>query len=205
MLWRNRCPHNKFGRHAFDKETHRCKCGKWDRGYAPKKEPVKPRAECQICEGTFACHNGCLGHHGYKRPGWGFIVGDCMGVDHKPFPATDALVKYRESLKNYIEGRKNAIKHLEEAETLGYTYNLGPSWEKNVKTHTINLTKDFKGGFYPDPLPGNGNRMYLPSFEEHKKYEIEKVEMDLKHAKHDLKRVEARIEKGLALTAEVPA
>lgn len=50
------------------------------------------RDECQICCGTQAIDaRGDLMHHGYARPGVGFIIGDCYGVGHKPFPAYDAL------------------------------------------------------------------------------------------------------------------
>lgn len=196
MNWRNRCPKNKYGRHTFKTDTHQCECGRWERGYAPKKEPVKPRDECQICEGTFACHNGVLGHHGYKRPGWGFIVGDCTGVDHKPFPATDALVKYRESLDRYIEGRKNAMKRIKKAETLDYEYKDGPSWDKSTKTITVPIAKGFKGGF----IEGHKHR-FFPTFEELKGYEIKSVERELDHAANEAKRIDARIEKALALTA----
>jgi hypothetical protein len=52
-------------------------------------------AECQICE-----HRQCLDrrgkmvHHGYLRPGYGQIEGDCPGVGYKPYPETDALAWY---------------------------------------------------------------------------------------------------------------
>jgi hypothetical protein len=57
--------------------------------------------ECQICE-----HRQCLTatgtmvHHGYFRPGYGHIEGDCFGVGRLPFPATDALVEYLEVVRS---------------------------------------------------------------------------------------------------------
>lgn len=42
------------------------------------------RGTCQRCAGSVAVVNGVLAHHGYTRPGWGSIVGDCIGVNRKP-------------------------------------------------------------------------------------------------------------------------
>ncbi len=52
------------------------------------------RSECQLCEGSFCTKNGLMVKHGYKRPGDGYLVGECGGSHHAPFPATDALVPY---------------------------------------------------------------------------------------------------------------
>lgn len=49
------------------------------------------RGECQVCERMMAEKGGLLSHHGYKRPGWGWLVGGCPGSLRAPFPATDAL------------------------------------------------------------------------------------------------------------------
>ncbi len=102
--------------HNFDRETHRCKrCGRWEAGFAPKRQSTKPRAECQICEHEMALDAaGNLGHHGYKRPGVGFIVGDCPGVGHKPYPATDALESYRAALMGMLAATIERINDLRE-------------------------------------------------------------------------------------------
>ncbi len=52
------------------------------------------KSECQLCEGHFCTKNGLMVKHGYKRPGDGYLVGECGGSHHAPFPATDALVPY---------------------------------------------------------------------------------------------------------------
>src|SRR5262245_9719803 len=113
------CPITGRLAHRFDPVTHRCVCGRWDRGYAPKKELVRPRAECQICERLQALDsNGLLGHHGYKRPGWGFIQGGCGGVGHPPYPATDALLLWAKALGRHILGCGFALKDLPTRTTL---------------------------------------------------------------------------------------
>lgn len=98
------CPVTGRIMHRFDPQTHRCACGRWERGFKPKRDPVLPRAECQICECDRACDTaGNLLHHGYQRPGWGVIEGDCFGVGYHPYPATDALEAYLKALDARLE------------------------------------------------------------------------------------------------------
>jgi len=62
-------------------------------------EDTTPRDECQICEGDFAMKErarntkarGHLVHHGFKRPGDGYLYGQCPGAHHLPFPAYDVI------------------------------------------------------------------------------------------------------------------
>lgn len=132
---RTGCPATGRMSHRFDRTTHRCRCGRWQAGYAPKKECVKPRAECQICEGRYATDkDGTLGHHGYKRPGWGFISGDCSGEGHKPYPATDALVKYLEQLEAFLATCRLKIEMLPQVGQYEYKTKVfrGPERGKEV-------------------------------------------------------------------------
>lgn len=57
--------------------------------------------ECQICEHR-QCKDsrGKLVHHGYLRPGYGQIEGDCPGVGYLPYPETDALAWYLRVVTN---------------------------------------------------------------------------------------------------------
>lgn len=55
---------------------------------------------CQICEAEQKLHNGCLVHHGYKRPGDGSIYGDCPGVGQEPYEVSAKFAAfYAESLR----------------------------------------------------------------------------------------------------------
>lgn len=70
------------------------------------------KSECQICESHFCTKNGVLVKHGYKRPGDGYLHGECSGVGHAPFPATDALVPYRAmiaTMHSNAFARQNAL------------------------------------------------------------------------------------------------
>jgi hypothetical protein len=46
---------------------------------------TKTSGTCQACFGSFALKGEKMVHHGYKRPGVGYIVGDCWGVGHLPY------------------------------------------------------------------------------------------------------------------------
>jgi hypothetical protein len=53
---------------------------------------------CQICEGDQKLHAGLrMVHHGYRRPGDGFIHGDCPGVDEEPYEVSCALIATHKS------------------------------------------------------------------------------------------------------------
>lgn len=58
---------------------------------------------CPVCEGHFKCQEErgryYLVHHGYKRPGDGFIIGDCFGVGREPHEVSPELARdYRDAL-----------------------------------------------------------------------------------------------------------
>ncbi len=52
---------------------------------------------CQICEREIAVEEGSIVHHGYRRPGVGYIIGDCFGVGYEPYEVgTTACAAWRE-------------------------------------------------------------------------------------------------------------
>lgn len=153
------CPATGRMVHVFDKVTHRCRCGRWQNGYKPKKEPVKPRAECQICERKQALDNhGSLGHHGYKRPGWGCIEGDCMGVGHGPYPATDALELYLAAVRGHIKRCEDNLTELPNLESIEYSTDTFVGHKRVQRTYTVK-----RGGesFYDPEV-----RTVVPSFDD---------------------------------------
>ena len=174
--------------HNFDKTTHRCKCGRWQAGFKPKTEPVKPRAECQICERKQATDkDGTLGHHGYKRPGWGFIQGDCMGESYKPYPATDALERYLVMLKNYIISNQESLANLPNVKGLPYTFTVG-SFKNSQKVDVTVLR-----GAEPYYQWNGAGGINIPAFEYLETIARHQLESNIDFAKKDQARVEQRI------------
>jgi hypothetical protein len=186
-MWQS-CPATGRLAHKFDPITHRCPCGRWERGFAPKKEYAKPRDECQICARKQAIDkDGTLGHHGYKRPGWGFIDGDCMGEGYKPYPATDALEKYKVAIQNYLNANQAALEMLPDKQELVYRYTTG--YRKERQEHTIPVARGDEMKY----LNENGVHVSVPSFEELEKREQRRLQSEISNATKELERVIARI------------
>lgn len=182
------CPATGKNYHVFDKTTHKCKCGRWERGFKPKVEFVLARDECQICEREQAINaNGSLVHHGYRRPGWGFIVGDCMGTDHQPYPCTDALEKYLIAVDAHIDRITKRLAKLPTLTTYEYKYIDRTSGKKEEKTRTINKGEEYR---YDAT-----ERRTWPAFETLIENEKRAQETELKMATRERERVVARIHK----------
>jgi hypothetical protein len=182
------CPATGRLAHAFDKTTHRCRCGRWERGFKPKTEPVRDRAECQICERVQALDSaGRMGHHGYRRPGWGFIEGDCPGVGHAPYPATDALEAYRDVVTAHLAAVRKCLRALKTARTL--TVKVG---YRRAEQEVIVLRG--AAPYYDDTL-----KAWVPGFEDVAASRKYKLEGDVKNWVREVERVTARIEKARTL------
>lgn len=135
MRWRN-CPFTGRLAHDFDRATHRCGCGRWERGFAPAKAPVRDRDECQVCERVQALRadGKRLGLHGYRRPGHGWIEGRCPGVDRRPFPETDALV---DLLPAVVAFRKTAEREKARLEARPATLTVKRGYGQTARTEEI--------------------------------------------------------------------
>ena len=59
---------------------------------------------CPVCERDIKVRNGRLVHHGYERPGIGYIVGDCFGVGYPPHEMNvECCAAYLESVNTTID------------------------------------------------------------------------------------------------------
>ena len=175
--------------HKFDRVTHRCVCGRWERGFKPKVERVKPVAECQVCEGQQARNaDGTMVHHGYQRPGHGFIVGDCCGVNHQPFPATDALEKWLKVINHRLRFLRARLRDLPKLNEIEYAYQERTGFASKPTTKFVMLRK------------GDPTRLYagrwLPKFDDEIQFQIRKVQQSIEWAKEERRRVALRIAKG---------
>lgn len=64
---------------------------------------------CPVCQHDVKVRSRALVHHGYKRPGIGFIVGDCPGVGHEPYElGTGAAVAY---LNDHVTPQVVKVRH----------------------------------------------------------------------------------------------
>jgi hypothetical protein len=84
---------------------------------------------CQVCARDQKLHSERMVHHGYKRPGHGFIEGDCPGVGEVPYETSCDLIKsyklrvenHRVSLSKYLGDLKiGRITRLTELRSKGF-------------------------------------------------------------------------------------
>ena len=60
---------------------------------------------CQACFRVQALAKNVLVHHGYTRPGHGYISGDCAGVGHAPYELScDLTRRWADSSRARLEG-----------------------------------------------------------------------------------------------------
>ncbi len=96
---------------------------------------------CQICEGDFKLHEGKMVHHGYKRPGDGYIHGDCVAVGQPPYEVSCEIIKsvipqvkaQRDNQVKYLAKLEN--KEVLEISSIGYD-----RWTKRITTETFYVT-----------------------------------------------------------------
>jgi len=96
---------------------------------------------CPCCNATFKVRDEKLVHHGYKRPGYGFIVGDCMGALETPHELSPELAtRYRDALTNALTGKEDRLASLMKATEI-----TDPHGQYDPKTRKYEPTQLRKG------------------------------------------------------------
>lgn len=96
---------------------------------------------CPCCNATFKVRDEKLVHHGYKRPGYGFIVGDCMGALETPHELSPELaIRYRDALTSALTGMEDRLAKLEQATEI-----TDPHGQYDTKTRKYEPTQLRKG------------------------------------------------------------
>ena len=155
---------------------------------APKEQDKPLNAgTCHICGGQLFKLNksGNMVNHGYKRPGWGFLVGACMAVDVEPWEKSPRQMElYRPALVAHIERQEKHLKALQAGKVKGlevsYTLYNRDGYHRETKKIALTILPGFKY----DSFHG------ISSFEDTLRYRIMGVESDLKAAREDLDRVD---------------
>ncbi len=127
---------------------------------------------CQLCEGDFKCHDGKMVHHGFTRPGCGYIVGDCGGVHQDPYEVSCALIPpFKAALEvrlAFTLDRINAFK------SGAVKYFAASNWRGTVIEYAVGVT-------------------YLVTWEDAVRHEIAKLEGDAGSLPRHIRHLEARI------------
>jgi hypothetical protein len=94
-------------------------------------------------------------HHGYRRSGFGEIVGDCFGVDFQPYElSNEANVAYAPVIRNAIERLERRLDALENGRITQLSIGsikkpraITPSdrdWEYHLKVEISNISRQIK-------------------------------------------------------------
>lgn len=99
---------------------------------------------CQICEADQKLHDGRLVHHGYKRPGDGYIVGDCPGVHAVPYEVSCELIKtYKEGVEYHLANKEAFLAKLKAGEVTKLTeLKYRGAWKKSeLVEYSVGVTE----------------------------------------------------------------
>jgi len=170
--------------------------------FLPKKVDAMPRGECQLC-----CHeqaiksNGRMHRHGYRRPGWGFIVGGCPGQHRLPFPQTDALEEVVPQVVKHIEYVERMSTEASEVEVIVKTETkyVGRTPQRTKQVIKASNAEEYDAALTQVDF---SYRSWNPrTYDE----AVEKVRRgfagEAVRARSELKWIEERIEKGRAIRA----
>lgn len=125
-----------------------------------KKSATKPLPEtatrhlghCQICGGEREAgefkltDGGKLVHHGYKRPGTGYIYGDCYGVDHEPYEVScETAKKYRAMLADHLVRARKSLATLKSGKTKHFEEMERSRWSREtvVTQYCVGVTEPY--------------------------------------------------------------
>jgi hypothetical protein len=74
---------------------------------------------CPVCERPIRVRTGKMVHHGYRRPGWGQIVGDCFAVGREPYEVScEATRDYRRVVGSHLAFSEEFLGRLRRGEVL---------------------------------------------------------------------------------------
>lgn len=136
---------------------------------------------CAVCEGRVKVRDGNLVHHGYRRPGHGYIVGDCFGVGRTPHePSSQTATAFREFLERAVEDLGTNKATIEKADELHYSYQIYVSIQE--KKTVLALVK--RG----DAMRYEGHYR-IPSFADVQRGIIDHLEYEIKNCKAGIARM----------------
>lgn len=128
-----------------------------ERGRAEAREvKAADRAEkcgvCPVCFGDYVVTTAHLArdrqvttkmvHHGYERPGHGYIVGDCHGVGFEPFELScEGTKSWRNSLHGKLSFTNEAIRQLDIRDEIAVDIKIGREYDPTFRRYRDKIQK----------------------------------------------------------------
>lgn len=147
---------------------------------------------CQCCFASYKVRKGgYVTHHGFKRPGIGFLVGVCRGTYELPYEKScEATKTYRQECEAYIKVQSellqkyqnneiNEIVYIKELKEVVFDMQ-GRSKHKTTPVTVLKGTPE-KGYVY---RPYDTD--YTPSFEQLREDKIRKISRDIEVTKQEV-------------------
>ena len=149
------------------------------------------KGTCQACFLVQKLPNGKISLHGYERPGYGYIIGDCEGSYRLPYEQSCEVTKT--VLQGYLTLKKMLIDKLEKYKSLPdiiehemYVYHNSVKAVKKIevrKGSDISYFKDDDGTFH-----------IIPSYNDVLKQRIYETERDIKYAEDRISFLQGKID-----------
>lgn len=97
---------------------------------------------CPVCEGNFKGAKNLV-HHGYQRPGDGFIHGDCFGVGYEAWELSPkgAIDYLAQAVRPHLEGAKAHLAKLQAGEITKFHKQVRTGGWNSPKT-TVEVTRE---------------------------------------------------------------
>lgn len=97
---------------------------------------------CPVCQGEFKLTQGGgssepmrLVHHGYQRPGYGYIVGDCFGVGYMAYQrSAQGCVEYKDAVMDQLTRARKTLADIDSGEAK-------EAWVKRRSNGKVELVK----------------------------------------------------------------
>lgn len=178
---------------------------------------AEPSGTCQICFRDQQTRKGRLVLHGYKRPGEGYIIGECWGVSYAPFEVSCDRTKQfiTAILHPWLAKCEARLAELQAGPaSLPYT---GGVWigtektsraERGYKQVTIQVARDAPTGYVKTDIPavmrhhyssgvivekGDFDVLHHPSYEELRVRLIQGKQGDIRRVKQDIADYEKKV------------
>lgn len=91
---------------------------------------------CPVCGGEQKLHRDRMVHHGYRRPGYGQIVGDCFGVGYPPYELSpEGTRAYLVEVERALRDNFRALRALQERPPLDRHVNWMSRYEAPQYEH----------------------------------------------------------------------
>lgn len=99
---------------------------------------------CPVCEGNFKRNGTGLVHHGYTRPGTGFIHGDCFAVGYLPWELSPqgAQDYVAQALKPHLDDSKTYLNDLKNGEVKKLFKTVSKYINGMCEKQTVSVTRE---------------------------------------------------------------